>query len=127
MIESITNVNEFRSKDETVVRIPDADFNIVPRSVTKNTTPCSTRIRTTTICVNNQGLIGVAPYRRIPITAGNFGSVSSLKTKIKHLLWLSVYQNLITLVPFWITETGYCKGERNVRWDLTPEWRESYQ
>ncbi|GFV46159.1 hypothetical protein TNCV_3420851 [Trichonephila clavipes] len=53
MIESTTNINEFRSKDGTVVRIPDADFNIVPRSVTKNTTPCSTRIRTTTICVNN--------------------------------------------------------------------------
>ncbi|GFT56715.1 DUF4817 domain-containing protein [Trichonephila clavipes] len=54
MIESTTNSNEFRSKDGTVVRIPDADFNIVPRSVTKNTTPCSTRIRTTTICVNNK-------------------------------------------------------------------------
>ncbi|GFV35806.1 hypothetical protein TNCV_913961 [Trichonephila clavipes] len=52
MIESTTNSNEFRSKDGTVVRIPDADFNIVPRNVTKNTTPCSTRIRTTTICVN---------------------------------------------------------------------------
>ncbi|GFW07588.1 hypothetical protein TNCV_3917211 [Trichonephila clavipes] len=59
MIESTTNSNEFRSKDGTVVRILDADFNLVPRSVTKNTTPCSTRIRTTTICVNNQGLIGV--------------------------------------------------------------------
>ncbi|GFV65041.1 hypothetical protein TNCV_4670721 [Trichonephila clavipes] len=58
MIESTTNSNEFRSKDGTVVRIQDADFNIVPRSVTKNTTPCSTRIRTTTICVNNQGLLG---------------------------------------------------------------------
>ncbi|GFY28570.1 histone-lysine N-methyltransferase SETMAR [Trichonephila clavipes] len=58
MIDCTTNSNEFRSKDGTVVRIPDADFNIVPRSVTKNTTPCSTRIRTTTICVNNQVLIG---------------------------------------------------------------------
>ncbi|GFV62269.1 hypothetical protein TNCV_985331 [Trichonephila clavipes] len=58
MIESTTNTNEFRSKDGTVVRIPDADFNIVLRSVTKNTTPSSTRIRTTTICVNNLGLIG---------------------------------------------------------------------
>ncbi|GFW69617.1 hypothetical protein TNCV_489611 [Trichonephila clavipes] len=58
MIESTTNSNKFRSKDGTVVRIPDADFNIVPWSVTKNTTPCSTRIRMTTICVNNQGLIG---------------------------------------------------------------------
>ncbi|GFX40880.1 hypothetical protein TNCV_3761011 [Trichonephila clavipes] len=42
MIVSTTNSNEFRSKDGTVVRIPDADFNIVPRNVTKNTTPCST-------------------------------------------------------------------------------------
>ncbi|GFS89954.1 hypothetical protein TNCV_506841 [Trichonephila clavipes] len=58
MIESTINSNEFRSKEGTVVRIPDADFNIVPRSVTKNTTPCSICIRTTTICVNNQGLIG---------------------------------------------------------------------
>ncbi|GFT30856.1 hypothetical protein TNCV_1682451 [Trichonephila clavipes] len=49
MIESTTNSNEFRSKDGTVVRIPDADFNIIPRGVTKNTAPCSTRIRTTTI------------------------------------------------------------------------------
>ncbi|GFX48599.1 putative transposable element [Trichonephila clavipes] len=57
MTESTINSNEFRSKDGTVVRIHDADFNIVPRSVTKNTTPCSTRIRTTTICVNNQGLM----------------------------------------------------------------------
>ncbi|GFX81336.1 uncharacterized protein TNCV_2513251 [Trichonephila clavipes] len=44
MIESTTNSNEFRSKDGTVFRIPDADFNIVPRSVTKNTTPCSTMV-----------------------------------------------------------------------------------
>ncbi|GFV49809.1 hypothetical protein TNCV_1390911 [Trichonephila clavipes] len=35
MIENTTNSNEFRSKDGTVVRIPDADFNIIPRSVTK--------------------------------------------------------------------------------------------
>ncbi|GFU96735.1 hypothetical protein TNCV_839601 [Trichonephila clavipes] len=62
LIENTTNSNEFLSKDGTVVRIPDADFNIVPRSVTKNTTPCSTRIQTTTICVNNQGLIGYAIY-----------------------------------------------------------------
>ncbi|GFW61471.1 uncharacterized protein TNCV_347191 [Trichonephila clavipes] len=62
MIESTTNINEFRSKDGTVVRVPDADFNIIPRSVTKNTTPCSTRIRTTTICVSNQGLIGDASW-----------------------------------------------------------------
>ncbi|GFT03347.1 hypothetical protein TNCV_2985191 [Trichonephila clavipes] len=58
MIESTTNSNDFRSKDGTVVKIPDADFNIIPRSVTKYTTPCSTRIQTTTICINNQGLIG---------------------------------------------------------------------
>ncbi|GFS79279.1 hypothetical protein TNCV_4409371 [Trichonephila clavipes] len=58
MIESTTNNNEFRSKDGSVIRIPVADFNIIPRSVTKSTTPCSTCIRTTTICVNNQGLIG---------------------------------------------------------------------
>ncbi|GFY14590.1 hypothetical protein TNCV_4827941 [Trichonephila clavipes] len=38
MIESTTNSNEFRSKDGTAVRIPDADFNIIPRIVTKNTT-----------------------------------------------------------------------------------------
>ncbi|GFW61250.1 kinectin [Trichonephila clavipes] len=50
--------NEFRSKDGTVVKIPDADFNIVPKSVTRNTTPCSTRIRS----VNNQGLIGYVIY-----------------------------------------------------------------
>ncbi|GFS90708.1 hypothetical protein TNCV_3771321 [Trichonephila clavipes] len=37
MIESTTNDNEFRSKDGTVVRIPDADFNIIPRSVTRDT------------------------------------------------------------------------------------------
>ncbi|GFU99759.1 hypothetical protein TNCV_49751 [Trichonephila clavipes] len=35
MIEITTNSNEFRSKDGTVVRIPDADFNIVLRNVTK--------------------------------------------------------------------------------------------
>ncbi|GFT79285.1 uncharacterized protein TNCV_3275411 [Trichonephila clavipes] len=39
MIEITTNSNEFRSNDGTVVRIPDADFNIVLRNVTKNTTP----------------------------------------------------------------------------------------
>ncbi|GFU10307.1 hypothetical protein TNCV_150711 [Trichonephila clavipes] len=33
MIESTTDDNEFRSKDGTVVRIPDTDFNITPRSV----------------------------------------------------------------------------------------------
>ncbi|GFX67685.1 hypothetical protein TNCV_3934271 [Trichonephila clavipes] len=53
MIESTTNSNGLLSKDGTVVRIPDADFNIIPRSATKNTTPCFTRIRTTIICVNN--------------------------------------------------------------------------
>ncbi|GFT30185.1 hypothetical protein TNCV_3466611 [Trichonephila clavipes] len=53
-VESTIDSNEFRSKDGTVLKIPDADFNIVPGSVTKYTTPCSTRIRTTTICVNNQ-------------------------------------------------------------------------
>ncbi|GFV31443.1 hypothetical protein TNCV_4860811 [Trichonephila clavipes] len=62
MIESNTNSNEFRSKDGTVVRIPDDDFNIIPWSVAKNTIPCSTRIRTTTICANNQGLIGYVIY-----------------------------------------------------------------
>ncbi|GFT79299.1 hypothetical protein TNCV_3275491 [Trichonephila clavipes] len=35
MIGITTNSNEFRSKDGTVVRIPDADFNIVLRNVTK--------------------------------------------------------------------------------------------
>ncbi|GFY14364.1 hypothetical protein TNCV_1021291 [Trichonephila clavipes] len=59
IIESTTKSNEFRSKDGTVVRIPDANFNIVLRRVTKNTAPRSTRILTTTICVNNQVLIGV--------------------------------------------------------------------
>ncbi|GFY17492.1 hypothetical protein TNCV_3518471 [Trichonephila clavipes] len=63
MIESTSNSNEFRSYDGSAVRILDADFNIVPWSVTKNTTPCSTRIRTTTICVNNQGLIGLTPEK----------------------------------------------------------------
>ncbi|GFY36713.1 hypothetical protein TNCV_2566751 [Trichonephila clavipes] len=43
MIESTTNSNEFLSKAVTVVRIPDAEFNIIPRSVTKYNTPCSTR------------------------------------------------------------------------------------
>ncbi|GFX28482.1 hypothetical protein TNCV_1152911 [Trichonephila clavipes] len=33
MIESTNNSNEFRSKDGTVVRIPDADFSIIPRHV----------------------------------------------------------------------------------------------
>ncbi|GFX50013.1 hypothetical protein TNCV_2375021 [Trichonephila clavipes] len=46
MIESTINSNEFRSKYGTVVRIPDADFNIVPRSVTKNTTPNGLMIQT---------------------------------------------------------------------------------
>ncbi|GFX83968.1 hypothetical protein TNCV_4286881 [Trichonephila clavipes] len=55
-IEGTIDRNEFRSK-EAVVTIPDAEFSIILRSVTKNTTPCSTRIRKTTICVNNQGLI----------------------------------------------------------------------
>ncbi|GFT50026.1 hypothetical protein TNCV_4352301, partial [Trichonephila clavipes] len=41
MISTI-NSNEFRSKDGTVVKIPDADFNIVPWNVTKSTYPCST-------------------------------------------------------------------------------------
>ncbi|GFV33332.1 hypothetical protein TNCV_1498521 [Trichonephila clavipes] len=58
MIESTTDSNEFQSKDETVVRIPDAHFNITPESVTKYTTPCSSCIRAITISVNNQGLIG---------------------------------------------------------------------
>ncbi|GFU45805.1 hypothetical protein TNCV_4211021 [Trichonephila clavipes] len=49
MIESTINSDEFRSKDGTVVRIPDADFNIVPRSVTKNTTACSTRSDSQTV------------------------------------------------------------------------------
>ncbi|GFX94943.1 hypothetical protein TNCV_3045751 [Trichonephila clavipes] len=57
VIKSTTNSNEFRSKDGTGVRIADADSNIIPRSVTNYTTSCSTRIQTTTICVNNQGLI----------------------------------------------------------------------
>ncbi|GFY17254.1 hypothetical protein TNCV_1090281 [Trichonephila clavipes] len=33
---------------------------------------------------------------------------------------------LIILVPFWIADTGHRKGKRNVRWDLTPGWGESY-
>ncbi|GFW78200.1 hypothetical protein TNCV_136691 [Trichonephila clavipes] len=40
MTEITNHSNEFQSKDGTVVRIPNADFNIIPRSVTKNTTPC---------------------------------------------------------------------------------------
>ncbi|GFS93901.1 mariner Mos1 transposase [Trichonephila clavipes] len=67
MIESTTNSNEFRSKGGTVIRIPDADFNIIPRSVTKNTTPGSTHIQTTTICANNQGLIGLIECSQIPM------------------------------------------------------------
>ncbi|GFT58679.1 hypothetical protein TNCV_1360491 [Trichonephila clavipes] len=58
MTQSTTNNNEFRSKDGTVVRIPDADFNIVPRSVTKNTTPCSTPIRTTRLDRESSKLSG---------------------------------------------------------------------
>ncbi|GFX92785.1 hypothetical protein TNCV_4876421 [Trichonephila clavipes] len=59
MIESTTDSNEFRSKDGTVVRISDADFNITPGSVTKYTTPCSTRIRTATVCVKAHCAISV--------------------------------------------------------------------
>ncbi|GFX81768.1 hypothetical protein TNCV_2569691 [Trichonephila clavipes] len=62
MIESTTDSNKFRSKDGTVIRIPDANFNNTSRSVTKYTSPCSTRIRTTTVSVNNQGLIGYVIY-----------------------------------------------------------------
>ncbi|GFS72382.1 hypothetical protein TNCV_1827771 [Trichonephila clavipes] len=40
------------------------------------------------------------------------------------LLWLSINQNL--LLPFWIAETGHHKDERNVRFDLTSRWVESY-
>ncbi|GFX30316.1 hypothetical protein TNCV_1964221 [Trichonephila clavipes] len=58
MIESTDDSNGFRSKDETVVRITDTYYNITPGSVSKYTTPSSTHIRTTTVCVNNQGLIG---------------------------------------------------------------------
>ncbi|GFV31277.1 hypothetical protein TNCV_1640291 [Trichonephila clavipes] len=46
MIQSTPNSNEFQFKDGTMVKIPDADFHIVSRSITKYTTPCSTRIRT---------------------------------------------------------------------------------
>ncbi|GFW15229.1 hypothetical protein TNCV_173741 [Trichonephila clavipes] len=35
MIEITTNSNKFRSKDGIIIRIPDDDFNIIPRSVTK--------------------------------------------------------------------------------------------
>ncbi|GFX87260.1 hypothetical protein TNCV_3819901 [Trichonephila clavipes] len=35
VIESTTNSNEFRSIDGTVVRIPDADFYIIPRRLLK--------------------------------------------------------------------------------------------
>ncbi|GFU22347.1 hypothetical protein TNCV_568011 [Trichonephila clavipes] len=45
MIEITTNSSEFRSKDGKVVGIPDADFNIVPMSVTKNTTPAQINVR----------------------------------------------------------------------------------
>ncbi|GFW45126.1 hypothetical protein TNCV_716281 [Trichonephila clavipes] len=45
MVESTTDSNEFRSKDRTVVSIPDANFNIISGSVTRYTTPCFTRIR----------------------------------------------------------------------------------
>ncbi|GFX12201.1 hypothetical protein TNCV_1103191 [Trichonephila clavipes] len=38
MIKSASNSNEFRSKDGTVFRIPDADLSITPGSVTKCTT-----------------------------------------------------------------------------------------
>ncbi|GFX43787.1 hypothetical protein TNCV_4110661 [Trichonephila clavipes] len=62
MIESTTNSNEFRSKDGTMVTTPDADFNIIPRSVTKYTIPCFTLIRTTIFCVNNEDLIGYVIY-----------------------------------------------------------------
>ncbi|GFS64974.1 hypothetical protein TNCV_1584621 [Trichonephila clavipes] len=61
-VESTTDSNEFRSKGGTGFRIPGADFYITPGSVTKYTTPCSTRIRTATVCINNQGLIGYIIY-----------------------------------------------------------------
>ncbi|GFS79267.1 hypothetical protein TNCV_4409311 [Trichonephila clavipes] len=35
MIDSTTKSSEFRSKDGTLIGIPDADFNIIHRSVTK--------------------------------------------------------------------------------------------
>ncbi|GFX38398.1 hypothetical protein TNCV_2343741 [Trichonephila clavipes] len=35
-------------------------------------------------------------------------------------------KTLITPVPFWIAETGHRMGERNVRCDLTPVWRDGY-
>ncbi|GFT90307.1 hypothetical protein TNCV_702101 [Trichonephila clavipes] len=57
-VESTTNSNGFQSKDGTAVRIPDADLSITPWSITKYSTSCFTHIRTATICVNNQGLIG---------------------------------------------------------------------
>ncbi|GFX30306.1 hypothetical protein TNCV_1964131 [Trichonephila clavipes] len=44
MIESTTDSNEFRFKDGKVIRIPDADFNITPGSVTKYAILSSTRI-----------------------------------------------------------------------------------
>ncbi|GFU42453.1 hypothetical protein TNCV_4555841 [Trichonephila clavipes] len=64
-IEITTDSNEFRSKDGTVAKIPDADFNITPGSITNYNTSCSTRIRTTTVCVNNQGLIGYVIYDQV--------------------------------------------------------------
>ncbi|GFU93221.1 hypothetical protein TNCV_4217471 [Trichonephila clavipes] len=44
IMENTTDSNEFRSKDGTVVRISDPDFNITLGSATKYTTPSFTRI-----------------------------------------------------------------------------------
>ncbi|GFW76818.1 uncharacterized protein TNCV_59161 [Trichonephila clavipes] len=51
--------NSCTVEDGTVVRTSDADFNILPKNVNEYILPCSTRIQTTTICVNNQDLISL--------------------------------------------------------------------
>ncbi|GFV50047.1 hypothetical protein TNCV_2354321 [Trichonephila clavipes] len=55
MIGNTTDGNGFRSKDKTVVRIPDTNFNI---------TPCSTLVQTATVSVNNPKSIKVSDYVR---------------------------------------------------------------
>ncbi|GFV44817.1 hypothetical protein TNCV_563661 [Trichonephila clavipes] len=52
--------------------------------------------------------------------------VTTLKTKNTSPVTLYLTKPLITLIPFWIAETGHRKGERNVHWDLTQGWGESY-
>ncbi|GFW67059.1 hypothetical protein TNCV_4030781 [Trichonephila clavipes] len=54
-----------------------------------------------------------------------WGGITTPKTKPKHLLCLTIYQKLITSVPFWIADTEHRMGERNVYCDLTSRWGES--